>query len=96
MWHALAESALPDSIDAFMETKQLLIKKHDLLTSHGIDALEEIETINDSLYAVESELNQAFPRSDDQADDLFADLGSRLHAIYRAEVEALNALKIAV
>jgi hypothetical protein len=67
-----------------------------LFTTHGLDSLAEMQAISDRLHGLESEYNGAFPMSDAETQDLFADMQTRLGSICEAKVEALNALQRAI
>ena len=70
--------------------------KNILFTTHGLDSLAEMQATSDRLHGLESEYNGAFPMSDAETQDLFADMQTRLYAIYEAKVKALNALQRAI
>lgn len=95
-WSAFADSALPDYVGAFGETKTLLRQRHDLLMAKGGDSFSEIQPLTARLDALYGEYHRAFPMSDGEIDTLFNTLGEQLLVLYKAETEALAALKTAV
>lgn len=95
-WRVLANAALPDHIDVFKTTKELLDRQAAIILDQGSDGLEEIKPLNNALHELKSELNPSFPLSDSETSVLLADIQSHLHGIYLAEKEALAALQIAV
>jgi hypothetical protein len=92
----LTQAALPDHIDVFKSTKELLDRRAVITREHGSNALEAIAPLNDALHELKSELNPSFPLSESKTSALFADIQSHLEGIYLAEKEALAALRIAV
>ena len=95
-WHALAQASLPDHIDVFKTTKEMLDRRAAITLEHGSDGLEAITPLNDALHNLKGELNASFPLSESETSALFADIQSHLEGIYLAEKEALAALQIAV
>jgi hypothetical protein len=95
-WRALAHAALPDHIDVFKTTKEMLDRRAAIILEQGSDGLEAITPLNDALHDLKGELNPRFPLSEADTSALLADIQSHLEEIYLAEKEALAALKIAV
>lgn len=95
-WSALANLALPDSVEPLRETRQLLRQKCDLLMAKGGDATSEIQPLTEKLEALHGQYNRAFPMSDSEIDQLFSTLGEAVLALYEAETAALASLKNAV
>jgi hypothetical protein len=95
-WSALALAALPDHIDVFKTTRDMLNRRAAIIQEQGSEGLEAIKTINDSLHDLKGRLNPNFPLSDSETALLFADMQSHLEKIFHAEKEALAALKNAV
>jgi hypothetical protein len=91
-WHALAEEALPDAVPQFRRAKLLLRERNDVLLQGG-DAWRATQATSEELRALRTEGNLNFPLNDEEVAGLFATLQMRLLAIYKAEVEALEALR---
>lgn len=92
-WTRLAESALPDEVEPFRLTKQLLRQRSNLLTSKGADAAAETQPLSERLASLHAEYNPNFPLNDGEIDVLFSTLGEQLLALYDAEVAALEELR---
>ena len=95
-WQTLAQASLPDHIDVFKTTKEMLDRRAEIILEHGSEELEAIASLGNDLHDLKAELNPSFPLSESETSALFGDLQSHLEGIYRAEKEALAALKIAV
>ena len=95
-WRDLAQAALPDRIDVFKSTRELLDRRAVLLLEQGSEGLAAITPINDTLHQLKGELNDNFPLNASKTSALFADLQSRLEGIYEGEKQALAALEDAV
>ena len=95
-WRALAQASLPDHIDVFRTTKEMLDRRAAIHLEQGSEGLEAITPLNDALHELKGELNPSFPLSESETLALFTDIQSHLVGIYQAEKEALAALRIAV
>jgi hypothetical protein len=95
-WHALAQTSLPDHIDVFKTTKELLNRRAAMVEEHGSDSLEAIKPINNDLHDLKRELNDRFPLGESETTALYADIQSHLEGIYLAEKEALTTLQGAI
>ncbi len=95
-WSALADAALPDEIDVFKTTRELLDRRAALRREQGGEGLDAITPINDALHDLKGELNDSFPLSEPETSQLLADMQSHLEGIFQAEKEALAALQAAV
>jgi len=95
-WTALAHAALPDHIDEFKTTKELLTRRATINMENGSDGLDEITPINDALHELKKDLNPNFPLNESETGKLFEKIQSHLVGIYKAEKDALETLKIAV
>jgi hypothetical protein len=92
MWANLADSALPEAVQPFKETKALLAKKYELLRTQGDAGLQEVAAVSKKLNDLTSTLNAQFPLSDHQINELFAALQGQLYDIHAAEEKALAEL----
>ena len=95
-WQALAQASLPDHIDVFKTTKELLDRRAAIILKHGSKGLGAIAPLNDALHDLKGELNPSFPLSEPETSTLFGDIQSHLEGIYLAEKEALAALQTSV
>jgi hypothetical protein len=95
-WSKLAQAALPDHIEEFKATKEMLDRRAGINLELGSEGLEAIKPINDALHELKSELNPSFPMNKSETSDLFAEIQSHLEEIYQDEKEALAELENAV
>ncbi len=95
-WSALAHAALPDHVDAFKTTRELLDRRAAILQEQGSEGLAAIAPLNDTLHELKGRLNPNFPLGESETALLLAEIQSHLENIYHAEKEALAALENAV
>jgi len=95
-WMTLAQAALPDHIDAFKTTKEMLDRRAAIILEQGSGGLQTIIPLNDALHVLKGELNDNFPLSESETSALFVDIQTHLEGIYQAEKEALAGLEMAV
>ena len=95
-WRALAHASLPDSVEVFKSTKNMVDRRAAILREQGSEGLEAITPLNDALHNLIGELNPNFPLNESETSALFSDIQSHLSGIYQAEKDALVALKAAV
>ncbi|GIH98493.1 BtrH N-terminal domain-containing protein [Planobispora takensis] len=86
LWHALAETAFPFDVPEFARMRELTAGIRESLLSEGVPADGGTE-----LWALRAEVDRIPPIKDVEA--LFADLSGRITEIYRAETEAVAALR---
>lgn len=96
MWSQLAESALPDEIEIFKETKELLIQRENRILLQGSNSLDEISPINDRLHEIKGELNDHFPLNEKDTMQLFSNLQTQISELFETERLALESLKNAI
>jgi hypothetical protein len=94
-WSELADAALPE-VPLLRETKDLQVRKAELLHSGGADAVEEMRTIWKRLGELEKQAGQQFPLSEAACAELRSDLQKRILALYEAERAAHAALAEAI
>jgi hypothetical protein len=94
-WDALAQEALPDTVEPFKRAKALMCERHAIMMQGG-EAWRSTAALTEQIRQIRSACNQQFPLDDAQISDLFAALQGRLENIYSAEVAALAALKAAM
>jgi hypothetical protein len=92
-WQALAQASLPDQLEAFKTTKDMLDRRAAILLEQGSEGLEAIRPLNDALHDLKGELNPKFPLNSSETAALLADIQSHLEGIYSAEKEALATLR---
>jgi hypothetical protein len=79
-WSELADAALPDSVPAFKEAKELTARRSELTLSGGDP--EEIRATWSQLEALQEEVSKQFPLPDTECDSLRAELKERILAIH--------------
>lgn len=92
-WDALAASLLPDEVPLFRETRNLILKKHQLFLKQGSPALEEMLTIKDRLTALRKLVGEDFPLDNSQAEELRIEIANRVKAIKEIEFKAIEELR---
>jgi hypothetical protein len=93
LWRGLAQAVLPERVDVFRETRELLDRREALRRELGGEGLEDIRPLSDALHALKGELNDAFPMNGSETAALFAEIRDHLEAIYNAEMGALSSLR---
>ncbi len=92
-WIAFAESALPANVPAFADRAATIDARYAALNTNNVQEVQRIASLlEDQSSAAKSE----FPLDDAGVDDLFADMQTKLNAVYDTEVAALAALTTAV
>jgi hypothetical protein len=61
LWATLAHDILPDRIEPFKETRELMTRKHILFLEKGGEALHDIVAINERLDAIKADVAVNFP-----------------------------------
>ncbi len=93
LWISLNKALLPDELPLFKETRQLMLKKHDLFWEKGDGASNEIKKIHARLKAIRTMMEKGFPLSDAEALALKQNLREHILRIHDAEKEAITALE---
>lgn len=86
-WSALADAALPDSVPAFRETKDLLARKAELFHTEGAPAWEQ-GPCGPELGAFAAQMKESFPLDEGECSALRKELKRRVEALYEGEVGA--------
>jgi hypothetical protein len=95
-WSALNIALLPDQIALFKETRDLMVREHDLFIVKGGYSLPERRGIRARLDAIEAELKHDFPVTDAEATALREALRTQVLAVQEAERAAAFALREAI
>lgn len=95
-WHKLALSALPDSVEPFRETRELIDRSQTLFREHGNHAWREMREIADRLEALKADISRSFPLDAAGRTTLLGSLCECIGEVYRAEAEAVRALEEAI
>ena len=95
-WTALATAALPDAVAPFRRARELLLARHSLFLEQGAGAVPALQQMGGELAQIEQTMDQAFPLSDQEAQQQLAELAARLRGIHAAEARAAQALQVAL
>ena len=95
-WDDLGRALLPEGAPPLKETRELMLRRHQLFLGRGSAALGEIRQINRRLDALRDEMAPGFPLNETEVADLCADLRARLLKIHDLEFEAITMLQKAM
>lgn len=95
-WSTLAQAVLPDHIDSFKITKEMLNRRAALRLEKGGFNSDDIRQLNDDIHYLKAEVDPIFPMSKAATSQLFAEIQSQLAAIFENEKETLAALQRAI
>lgn len=96
MWHALAMTALPDTVDAFRETRELIDRSQALFREHGNHAWREMRDIADRLETLKADVSRSFPLDEAGRSALLGHLCECIGEVHRVEAEAVRTLEEAI
>lgn len=91
-WDILADSLLPEEIPLLGETRQLMLKKHHLFIEHGASKLDQILEINVRLSEMRKIVEEEFPLTQSQVEDLRSDIADKVRAVQDIEIGAIESL----
>ncbi len=91
-WGRLSLALLPDEIQLFKETRQLLLERHELFRVKGGGARPKIVEINTRLKEIKANVAAQFPLSPIEVGKLRENLASHVEAIAKIETEAVQLL----
>jgi hypothetical protein len=95
-WGALAVALLPDEIEPFRETRELMTRRHAVFLERGNDALEEMKAIDGRLKAIKDAVAADFPLAQAEVEALRARLAEQIMAIHDLEAAAVEMMKAAM
>lgn len=95
-WQHFSAVLLPDSIQPFAQTRELMWRKHRLFIEKGSQALPDIQEINGELDKIRQEMNDDFPLSQEQAIHHREEMAGAILNIHDQEKEAVDALQSTV
>jgi len=91
-WDDLATALLPDEIPTFKNTRASMLEKHQLFLNRGSSAFDEIIQVNNRLSAIKTEIEEAFPLSDSQVEEMRIAIADKVMKIHDIEFEAIQNL----
>jgi hypothetical protein len=95
-WNELANTILPDNINLFKQTKDLMLKRHNLFLDKGNVGLDEIRQIDDQLKEIKTQMSEDYPLGINGTDELKASIADKVLAIRDIEYDAIQDLQMAV
>jgi hypothetical protein len=95
-WSKLAQVMLPDEIEPFRETRELMLRRHEAFLDSGNAALEEMRTIDAQLAAIKASVAANFPLTKTEVEAHRARMADQIGAIHDAEDAAVGMLKAAM
>jgi hypothetical protein len=95
-WHNLARAALPNSVPALRQLRELTAAQEAVLARLGAPGLEQATQAADQARKVRRAAEENFPLAQADVLDLLADLRRRILQIHALEAAALQALRAAL
>jgi hypothetical protein len=95
-WAALATALLPDEVQPFAETRDLMMRRHAAFLDRGNGAMEEMAAIDARLDAIKSAVAADFPLTQPEVESHRARMADRVMAIHDVESAAVEAMKAAM
>ena len=95
-WSELATALLPDEVQPFKETRELLLQKHKLFIEQGPKALPAMQQIADRLDQIKTQISADFPLSQPDVLGMRENIQMHVMAIHDTESEAIAALQEAM
>lgn len=95
-WDALSLALLPDEIVPFKETRELMLRRHEIFTRQGNAAVEEMKRIDGRLAAIMNEMESDFPLDVAGVTAVRQNIADHILHIHNIETYAVAALKKAM
>ncbi|MDX1437590.1 MAG: BtrH N-terminal domain-containing protein [Anaerolineales bacterium] len=95
-WDQLGASLLPDNKPSLKETRQLMLKRHQLFLNKGNAALADIREIDQLLAEIKSRSSTEFPIDRSEIEPFMAGLSEQILDISDLEKNAITDLKAAL
>ena len=95
-WDDLADSLLPDEIPLFKETRTLMLRKHRIFLEQGSSSLEEMFHIKIRLSELRSLVDNEFPLTQSQVEDMRDEIAGKVKAVWDIEFDAIENLSKAI
>ena len=92
-WQQLTGFLLPDDVQPFGESRELMLRKHTLFLERGGAALEEIEAINGRLDEIRAAMEDDFPLTQEEVEAFRERLAEQILVIHDVEATAVQALQ---
>ena len=95
-WRDLSAALLPDEVEPFRETRELMLRRHTLFLNRGNEALEEMVQIDARLDEIGEMVAIDFPLTQAGVEAVRERIAERVMAIHDVEAEAVSALREAM
>jgi hypothetical protein len=95
-WTELAETALPEDIEPFRQTRELLREKRRLFEEQGEPAASDLAEVVEMLNNLESQMRASFPLASEPSTRLLEELRGRIIALHQSESQAALRLRDAI
>ena len=95
-WRNLARAALPNSVPALRQLRELTAAREALLARQGAQALEQADQLAEQARRLRRAAEEQFPMPPGDVADLLSDLRRRVLQIHALEAAALQALRAAL
>lgn len=95
-WHEVAEAALPASVPAFAELRELTARVAESVIAEGDDGAAEATSAAERLWLLRSRYDRTPPVDEATLAGVFAATGDRLRDVYHLESAAMRRLRAAV
>ncbi|HJS29725.1 MAG TPA: DUF4872 domain-containing protein, partial [Anaerolineales bacterium] len=95
-WDRLGTALLPDRIQPFKETRELMLRRHAAFLDRGSNALDEIRGNNARLMEIKTAVASDFPLGGADLASFCEELAGRIMEIHDLELKAVGDLRSAV
>ncbi len=95
-WRDLSAALLPEEVEPFRETRELMLRRHRLFLNRGNAALEEMAGIDARLEEIKAAVTADFPLSQAGVEAMRERIAERVMTIHDVEAEAVSALREAM
>ena len=95
-WQALSAALLPDEVEPFRETRDLMLQRHRFFLNRGNEALEEMVQIDARLDAIKSAVTADFPLDAAGVAAMRERIAECVMDVHDAETGAVTALREAM
>jgi hypothetical protein len=95
-WRQFSDALLPEDVPLLKETRNLLLRKHELFVQQGQDALEEIQGVDMRLGEIRARVADEFPMGPEAVARMREGLAEQIMGISQIERGAIDSLQAAM
>jgi hypothetical protein len=95
-WEAVSQALLPDEVEPFRQTRELMLRQHRLFIEGGQANLEEIRAIDGRLAELKKQVTADFPLDEAGTNRLRENLAERITSVHDIEYEDITLLQQAM